>query len=539
MSKESLATNPVKGLSLRAIREVCDRSFYNFVRIIGGPKSGRDISPDFYPTLCEFSQDKSIHRSAIAMPRDWLKTTVFTKWEAIYDWLQNPELRQLIAAENERIGANILHWIQRTLETNYRLRTIYPDRLRLVNKEWTQKNRWSGTACDLPHRDIFSEPSISVIGVTGAAQSGHYDIIRIDDLVGKGAMESAVIMESTFRWFDNVEELLVEPDITMPDASYIKGRGTFWSNGDFFCYIMEKYPEYKWCIVPALKDTIPRYPDNVNYVQNPKSAEGDSNWPEYKSTSHYKKMMGNPEKEIIFWAQHMNNPSRSAGLNKFDPDWIKYFHYEEREDGKYIICDDDNKSFKDSEIDKYGIIDPGGFAETRMIKKGSNNAIVIGGQARDSIRKFVTWTWAGKPKDPEDFQKKVFEAYVDQKPRVFRIETFGAQDYIYRDLLLQKKKRGSPISIAPLKKDVTKGVKDDEALALIPPLANGEIYFHNTQRELIGEIINFPNGLTRDRLDCLGKLNKYYWSRTKRTDITRNLGESIGTEEGRSQITGY
>jgi len=281
--------------------------------------------------------------------------------------------------------------------------------------------------------------------------------------------------------------------------------------------------------------------ENVKWVQNPLVDHDESSWPEYKSTKYYHDMRANPEKKVIFWTQHMNNPQKAEGLSKIDSDWIKYYHFEDREAGKYIVCDGDEKAFKIADIQLFGMIDPGGFAETKMIKKGSNNAIVIAGQPRDTIRKFVVYCWAGKIKDPEEFQNKLFEAHNEWKPRLWRIETFGAQDYIYRDVLLERKKRRSTLLISPLPKDVRKGIKDAEIQALIPPVANGEIYLHRSMRDLKAEMINYPGGLTNDRLDCLAKLFKYHMSRKKRGDIekmNRDAGSStLGT--GRSTTTGY
>ena len=61
-------------LSLPLIRQLCDRSFYHFVKIVGGSVGqGGVISPVIHKPLCDFYQDRSIHRKAIFMPRAWLK----------------------------------------------------------------------------------------------------------------------------------------------------------------------------------------------------------------------------------------------------------------------------------------------------------------------------------------------------------------------------------------------------------------------------------------------------------------------------------
>ena len=422
----STALSQIRNWSIRRIRGLCDKSFFWFVRIVGGPSSGRDICPELFIPLCNFAQDKSIPRKFIAMPRDWLKSTVFTKWFVIWLYLQNQELRQLIVSENERIAANFLHWIEKTLLNNKKLRTLYPDKLGQINNTWVQKNRWSGTACDLPRKEIYSEPSIVAIGVGGASQSYHFDYIHPDDLVGQAAMESPVILGGVCQWFDNIEELMVEPDVTKPNPSGLLGVGTHWGPGDFFCEIQLKYlNKYQWKIVPCQKDPdyIDTFPDGtpgMAWTQNEKSDRAESNWPEYKNTEYYRKKQA--EDEILYWSQHMNDPHRASGLTKIDGSWFRYFHFEDRNGIKFVVCDDpvtdENKriihpEFRLSSIRLFAIIDPGGFAETKMIKRGSNNAIVIAGQAPDSIKKFVVWAWAGKEKDPDKLMDIIFNAHKE------------------------------------------------------------------------------------------------------------------------------
>ena len=494
------------------------------------------------------------------MPRDWLKSTTFTKWKTIWDYLQDPEIRQLLVSEKESRAAEWLHWIEKTLLNHRRLRQVYPDRLSMIDKCWTTQNRWSGSACDLPHKEIYSDPSITAIGIGGAAQGGHYNIVRLDDIVGRAAMDSPIILEGVKSWVENVEELLVEPDITKPNPGSIEIVGTHWRPGDLFCWLQEDYPKkYEWKIIPCLKNEkyINENPlslefDNglkLQWIQNPKSDHAESNWPEYKSTKYYEKKR--EEDEILFWSQHMNDPHAGPSLTKINEEWFQGFHFEDRNGIKFVVCDsyitDENKrkiypEFRLSSIRLFAMIDPGGFAETKMIKRGSNNAIVIAGQAPDSIKKFVAWAWAGKEKDPDKFMDIIFNAHKEWNPVLWRIETFGGQDYIMRHIMLERKKRGSTLRIAPLPKDVTKDIKDNEIQALIPPIANGEYIFHKpTQGMLLSELKNYPGGLTNDLADCLGKLNKYCgFTRTKKKESTnRNTIDFRNILEGKNEWTGY
>lgn len=76
------------------------------------------------------------------------------------------------------------------------------------------------------------------------------------------------------------------------------------------------------------------------------------------------------------------------------------------------------------------------------------------------------------------------------------------------------------------------------------PGENGEIYIHRNMVFLISEWTSYPNGMTQDILDMLGKLNKLRWSRhvkQKEPNILDRLELERREEidDGRSPVTGY
>lgn len=529
--------------SILELRHLCDKSLFWFVRIVNKPpKNATLITQSVHLPHCKHAQNPLIKRKGHGMPRDWLKTITLTCWKAIWKYLKNPEERQLLAMENERIAMAKLNFISKQILTNQLLRKIYGDILHLVDDSWIRKNRWSQTALELPRKGVYSEASITAIGIGGAAQSGHYDSIYLDDIIGKSAMDSILIMETAFTWIDNVNELLVNPDWTHPDSSEVNIIGSPWGPGDAYDYIKSKYPEYQWLITPCLKDIELEDEENIKWIQNPNVDNGESNWLEQFPTDYYRRMAANPEKTIIFWAQHMCNPQKSTGINKFEIRWLKTFIWDDRgEDGLWIICEDDKKEFPLHAIPLYGMIDPGGFAETKLMKKGSRNAILIGGQPVDSIKKFVTYTWAGKFKKPSLFLDEIFKAHKNQSPRGWRIDTVGTQPYIYRDILEEREKRNiRSLSISPLPKDKGKDSKDSDIQALINPMANGEIYVNRTMYELMTEIKQYPHGLTKDLLDMLAKLNRVYWSRRPVKDsLIHSRKYEQQQTQARNTVSGY
>ncbi|MBV6343687.1 hypothetical protein, partial [Candidatus Magnetobacterium casense] len=381
-----------------------------------------------------------------------------TEWGNIWEYLQNNEIRVSIASEKIDTASKWMMFMGGQILHNARLRWLYPE-LQLIDIGYTRANRWSSLYLDLPHLGIYPEPTFSVTGIRGAQQGGHYDILDADDIVGEKGAESAVVLEDALRWFDNVEELLVQPDMGMPNPSRIKLKGTHWGPGDWAICLMGFYPEYKWHVVSCQKDSSLVNQDNITYINNPDVGELESNWPEVFSTKHYIDMAANPEKRMVYWAQHRNSPRGTDNpLTKFDISWLRYYRFDNRqgETGPelWIVCEDDKEEFRVEDIPLYGMIDPGGFSELKLVKTGSRNAMLVGGQPRESIKKFVFDTDAGRFKDPKTFMDKLFDMDARWKPRRWEIESHtGAQGYIYKDIKQEGKNRGRRLLIIELEAD--------------------------------------------------------------------------------------
>jgi len=521
-------------------RNGCDSSLFFFIKLIGGsvPKQGGDISENIHKPICDRLQDTSIKRQFFYMPRGWRKSTI-GRWHWVWEYLRDPEIRILVPSEKKETAGKWIRDCGEQILRNEMLRWVYPE-LRIIDQKYVKTHQWSGDGLLLPRSGIYPEPTVSVTGIRGASQGGHFDLITPDDLVGEKGYESPLVLEDARRWFDNIEELLINPDFNDPDGSRIAGRGTHWTVGDFGIYVQNEYPEYKWYITPCLKDPTAKNTENVTWLQDPNAADGESNWPEVKDTKYYNDMRSNPMKEVVFWSQHMNMPRDSTTLTKFDSAWLRYYHFEEDGAGKWIVCDDDNEKFLIGDFNLWGFIDPGGFAEMKVAQRGSRNAILVGGQPRETIKKFVIETWAGRLKEPSVFMDKLFDVNERLGVRGWMVETVGSQKYIYRDIQQEKKTRGKGLSISELPPDVKKDAKVSDILGLLQPMQNGELYIQRSMKELISEIREYPQGLTVDLLDMMAKWVKHRTVRRKpieSADINRPT--PVMLDSGVSPLTGY
>lgn len=531
-------------LSLSQIRFITDSSLFWFIKIFGraSGKAGEDSIEEIHLPLCNFWQNPDNKRVGIGMPRDWFKSTNFTCWDSIRDYLLNPEERQLVAMEKASLAKAKLNFIKQQLLRNQLLRKVYRDKLYRVTPAWTRNKdiRWSSDIIDLPREGLYADPSIQIVGIKTAAQSGHFTQIRLDDIIGKAALNSVPVMNDARTWVDNLNELTVDPYWERPTGSRIKIVGSPWGEADIYDYIKEKYPEYSWRITPALKDTELKDTEKITWIQNPNVGHDESNFP-FFPTEYYKTMQANPEKQSIFWSQHQCNPQKATGLTKIEREWIHFYRKEERgEKGTYLICDKCKIEVPLSAIPLYGMADVAGFGEIKSVKGAARNALLVGGQPIDMIQKFVVFAWAQRLKKPSVFREKLYETHKEYEPRIWRIDDKGVGSTMFGDILEERLKKCPNMNISPLPHDTKKDVKDSDIQALINPIAGGEIHLHQSMTDLISEMIQYPRGLTMDLIDMLAKLNRIYWMRTKMVDVSKFSRDShVWSVQGRDQTTGY
>ena len=500
-------------------RTACDSSLYYFIIQMGGfsVKAGGDSSVIVHKPVCDFWQDNSIKRKGVAMPRAWLKSTDLTKWGNFWRYLQDNEARILLPSQKIDLPVSFIKFIKKQALSNTRLRYLYPV-LHKITKSWKHTNSWGSAECEFPRRGIYSEPTFRAIGIAGGAQGGHFEYISPDDLISEKGMESKLVIEDAQRWFDNVEELLDNKD-----SGVVSLAGAHWGPGDLNCYIQREYKEYKWMIVPALKDSKLENSENITYLQNPEVEDGESNWPELWPTSVYTEMRANPQKNVIFLSQHQNTPFGADIMTKFDKRWLKYYHWEDRGNERYMVCNDDNEAFRLGAFPTFGFIDPGGFSQKILSKQASRTAVLVGGQPTGTHKKFITWAWAGRFKEPSKFLDEIFRAHTIVRPHVWRQEIFGQQRYILEDVRKEARLRNIPLRIYELESDERKDAKDGRIQALCGPMANGEIYIHESFKELIAEICDYPGGFTVDLLDALALLNQHYFRRGVKGDLSQPM----------------
>ena len=482
------------------VRQLCLSSLFHFVELIITPfaipeEERLDLVENVHGEMLRFAQDDSLKRKGILMPRYFLKSFCLTQSKPIWDYLRNRNERILIGHEVFDIAQKFLLFIKKNIEENYILHYFFPEMV--LPDSWARSNRWSSEALDLPRDGVYKEPTMWPIGVGGSSQGLHATKCYLDDIFGKKARDSDVVRTDTRRWFGNVNELLVTPDVTKPLASHLYLVGTHWSPGDIYCEIQDNDPRYKWRIIPA--------EDN----------QGNPTWPEKMSSDEIDRMKSDPKDSIIFYTQMQNNPMQSD-LTDFDVKWLKYYTKTQDEDGNPAIEYTDQEKHRRFVLVKdlviIATIDPA--VSGSKSKDTARTAIVIVGTDRETGARIVLEAWARRIGEPQQLYKQVFEFNKKYRPRRWGIETFAQQNFILKAIREKSRDVGVHIPIHELPKDVGRDAKDIRIRSLQDDFSSGNIYIHESMRDLKGEYVSFPMGSTKDLMDALG-YHKGFWKKKK------------------------
>ncbi|MCK7503228.1 MAG: hypothetical protein MZV70_03405 [Desulfobacterales bacterium] len=166
--------------------------------------------------------------------------------------------------------------------------------------------------------------------------------------------------------------------------------------------------------------------------------------------------------------------------------------------------------------------------------------MVIAGQDRESPRKFVLWTWAKRVVKPSEFMDAIYNADAKWRPRFWKIETFAQQSWLMKSVWEEQERRGKRLNISALPKDTGANAKEGRIDGLRVPFAQGQYYFHNSQKDLISEIMGYPNSLSNDLIDALSYFDLLYGSGLDRKRVKGDANSRYKEYlSSKSSVTGY
>ena len=353
----------------------------------------------------------------------------------------------------------------------------------------------------------WPEATIETIGVGGAAQSRHYDVIIFDDLIGIAAMDSDVEMDKTIKWFDYAESLFVSP---------VKGmaivNGTRWSKQDLYDHIIKKDKKYKVYSRPCIEGGEPIFPEEFTN--------------EFFDDLRVKNF-------AHFTSQYLNNPSDPSKC-WFKEEWLRYFQFNMEGDRVRLTSEHLTKPVPLGELDMVQCFDPA----IGKRKDSSKRAMaVVGMDSHQNIYLLDTYTSRDTTEKVID---KAFALHRKWRPREFGIESVALSRVYVNLFQLESQVRKYWINVVPIKVPTTKSKEIRDRDIIQEVAAQGHLYIQSHQREFMEEYLEFyqPGG-TYDLLDAVAMAIPQL--RSPSSEEEEREGEEYEEEilRGRSRITGY
>src|SRR5438552_17477794 len=253
-----------------------------------------DITPGLHMQMSRWIDGPSRRKLGL-VPRDHLKTSIWTIANSVRRIVADPNIRVLIGNETATNASHFLRRIEAVFDRNTLFQWLYPHLI----PDAGRRTKWSEVEMLVPRSNDYPESTVESIGVGGAVVSRHYKLIKLDDLVGKEASESDEVMKKTIDWLAYAESLLESP------KDEIQVYGTRWSWHDVY-------------------DWLDKHERNLDiFFRQVYDSDGIPIWPERfdaQALDDIRYKIGS----FKFSCQYLNKPHDPESTS-FDEKWLRYY----------------------------------------------------------------------------------------------------------------------------------------------------------------------------------------------------------------------
>ena len=466
-------------IDLDLIRAHAKESLYFFAKGILGFSW---LTPHIHGNVCIVLSNRDRRRKKFVLPRGWLKTTVCTIAYPIWRAVHDPNIRVLLAQNNQDNARKKLKVIREQFELNRLLRALYPGVLP------SSKSMWSASSLSLTRSEAHPESTFECIGVRGQPTSRHYNIIIEDDTVAPDFDELG--QETLAPSHDDVRKAiawhsLALPLLTNPSTDEIIVVGTRWYEIDLMSHIEKNEPQYI-TVERSCREDEDGNSDPRGVVTYPERFDADV-LREYEAT------LG-----PYFFSTLMLNRQVSVGDMLFRAEWFQEYE----------------KLPPRQSLHVYTTIDPATDPELSTSRADDIDFSVVMTAAKDTeTGDIYVLDYFHERCNPGDHAAALFDHVIRWQPNVVGYEDVAYQkslDYWIKELM---RTRGQYFVLQPIKRTGKKS-KETHIMGLHPIAAAHAIHVRRHHSKLITEFLSFPRGAHDDLIDCLA-MQTQLWRKTR------------------------
>lgn len=516
-SNRKKAEKEFEHFSSDEIKELRRKCKTNLFFLASGVLGYNKLSPVLHLDICKWlkATNNQQYREGL-LPRSHYKSTIFTISDSIQivlpdDFRDQPyprnlgtNCRVLISHETSEAAARFLYSITNHFTNNPILMGLFPECIPSPRSQRINK-----LELELPRSQIWSEPTIDTVGVAGKSQGRHYNQIKCDDIFGAAARDSKAERDSTILWVDNLQSLLISPR-----TDHIDFVGTRWAHDDVYAHIHKMYGDKLIKYIRACEE------------YNPETKRKEPIFPEEFSPESLEILKKN---RIVWNAQYANNPFE--GGSSFDPSWMRFYNWAGTSRNQKLVIFDgkdsaDTRSIDVNELDIVILIDPAMVGKAGFIVTGTDKKMNV------YILEAKKEEWK-----PPELVEELFKQVIRWRPRLVAIEEVLFSGLFQHWLQREMSVRGISFKLIPVKTNQKK--KESRVLGLSNYFSAGQIYFNNSQKDLIEEYYEF--GATEDYhlLDALAYGPEIWRAGANLKLIDNHREAERKLLESRDKLTGY
>lgn len=428
---------------VKKIREKCKKDLYYLAKYILGYK---DLG-EFHRWLCDIVSKNQPKTRLFLLPRGHFKTSLVTIADTIRNILINPNIRVLVCMATQYNARKTLAEIKAHFTHNDTFRRFFGDYCPGAGKEFGSADKLT-----VPNRtQILKEPTVEAFGVGAKIVGAHYDIMKKDDLIDEKTILTPEQVNKIIEWDQLTIPLFENPEKGRTD--YVATRFHY---DDLSGHLINNRPDVKVWIRKVIENDNPVFPERF-------TKEGINKIRSEMGSSH-------------FSAQYMNDPVASDNA-LFKPNMIRKW-----------------KNLPDK-MYKVMAVDPA-LSEK---KSDDHSAVIIAGM--DTAGKIYVLRAYNLSVTPKELINRIYVAAYQFKPKKVALEAFGFQKALkfFIDAEAKRYKKRLPIV------EVTGGRirKSERIHGLQPFVERGDLLVHETQTDLIEQMLRYPMCKHDDLLDAL------------------------------------
>ncbi len=472
-------SDQVGEIDLDLIRQHAKDSLYFFAKGILGLSW---LVPHIHGAVCLLLQDRDKRRKKFVLPRGWLKTSVCTIAYPIWRAVHDPNIRILLAQNNQDNARKKLKVIKEQFKSNGLLRALYPHVLP------TSASMWSASSACLARTEPHPESTFECIGVRGQPTSRHYNIIIEDDTVAPDFDELG--QETLAPSHDDVRKAIAWHQLALPlltnamtDEQIVVG--TRWYEIDLMSHISKNEPQYA-CIERACREDSDGNSDPRGVVTYPERFNADV-------LTEYENTLG-----PYFFSTLMLNCPVSVGDMLFRADWFQEYEVLPPRQSLHV----------------YTTIDPATDPQLSLSKSDDLDFSVVMTCGKDMMTGDIyVLEYFRERCNPGEMINALFDHVDRWHPKLVGYEDVAYQKSLDYWIKEEMRKRSVFFTLEAIHR-TSKKSKQTHIMGLHPIAAAEAIHLRPFMKELVTEFLSFPRGSHDDLIDCLS-MQTQLWKRTR------------------------